>query len=149
MNEKHKNAFGQICYAVDNNFAYKKDVFDAEPTKENRDRAFADIKVFNFVPTYDHWCLFCGKKDVSKQCSRCRHVYFCDQECQRKSWAIHRKHCGRNVFCRCATCGSDGNLSVACSDGCRVVWCSEACKSQMLDAHRDFDCANFKALFPK
>jgi len=39
------------CYISDNNFAYKKDLYDLDPTIKNFDRMFADSKLYNFVPT--------------------------------------------------------------------------------------------------
>lgn len=139
----------RFCYEVDNNFAYKKDVFDAEKTKENSERMMAYIKCFNFVPTYDCWCIYCGKRGVSKRCTRCKHVFFCNQACQTTAWPIHKRHCGRNVFSRCATCGTVVANKVSCPDGCPVAWCSESCREQLLVAHRDFDCVHFQEMFGK
>lgn len=156
MNERHANmrvgVFEQNwrkCYAVDNNFAYKKDAFDADPSERNAARLLADVKCYNFVPTYDRWCLTCGsKQNVSLRCTKCRHVYFCNEACQRRAWPIHKRHCGRNVFSRCALCGKEtNNLAARCPDGCGVVWCSDQCRSEMLGAHRDYDCAHFKEMF--
>ena len=83
-------------YQVDNNFAYNIDT-------NNEYKTFQNSKLFNFVPTYDNWCLYCDAKKCEKKCSKCKSVYFCNQDCQRKAWKIHKKHCGRNLshFCLC------------------------------------------------
>lgn len=44
-------------YLTNNNFAYN---YDAGIKPES------EIKILNFVPTYDEWCLNCSKKDVQK-----------------------------------------------------------------------------------
>lgn len=145
--EKTKN----ICYEVDNNFAYKRDVYEKSKNEKDLARAVNDCKIINFVPTYDRWCLGCGNQnpDASKKrCSGCKHVFFCNQVCQQKAWSIHKKHCGRNVFCRCATCGIDGVLPISCPDGCPVKWCSIDCRDRLISPHRDFgDCNKFKSIF--
>uniref|UniRef100_A0A6U2IU73 MYND-type domain-containing protein n=2 Tax=Hemiselmis andersenii TaxID=464988 RepID=A0A6U2IU73_HEMAN len=39
-------------------------------------------------------CGECGvKKNVMKLCTRCKAVYYCSVECQRKSWGTHKKDC--------------------------------------------------------
>lgn len=41
-------------------------------------------------------CLKCGKianSNELRKCSRCKRVYYCDKECQRKSWKKHKKDC--------------------------------------------------------
>jgi len=40
-------------------------------------------------------CAGCGKGDATKQCARCKEVYYCDKKCQRTHWKlIHRETCG-------------------------------------------------------
>jgi len=40
-------------------------------------------------------CGECGsKKNVMKLCTRCKSVYYCSVECQRKAWGSHKKDCG-------------------------------------------------------
>jgi len=135
------------CYEADNNFAYKKDLFDAEPTEHNRRRMIEDVKMYNFAPTVDRWCLWCeNKQDVKKICARCRHVFFCNVDCQRKAWGKHKAHCGRNVFAACITCGGEGEATIPC-DGCPAKWCSEKCREQLIKAHKEFDCNQFRQLF--
>lgn len=31
------------------------------------------------------------------RCSRCKIVYYCDQECQRANWPEHKKVCGKEA----------------------------------------------------
>lgn len=52
----------KYCYLTNNNFAYK----------------------------YDKWCLNCSTKDVDFRCGKCKSVFFCDVNCQKKCWKIHK-----------------------------------------------------------
>lgn len=125
------------CYATNNNYAFK---FDTNMKPET------EMKIYNFVPTYDKWCLGCDNKDAQFKCSKCKSVYFCSRKCQKKCWPVHKKHCGRNLFCRCAMCGI-AVCNVSCENECPVKWCSETCKKKMYRDHVDFDCENLKNLF--
>ena len=41
-----------------------------------------------------HACAACGAVEVSKRCSRCKKIYYCDAECQAAHWkASHRLSC--------------------------------------------------------
>lgn len=144
------NAGSKYCYLSDNNFAYKKDLYDINPTDDNFKRMYADSKRINFVPTWDTWCLYCDNKSAGNRCAGCKHVYFCNAECQKKAWPIHKKHCKRNLFMNCATCGSklDKLNPISCSN-CPVKWCTEECKEKLIVNHKDFDCKQFKKLFKK
>ena len=112
---------GKFCYASDNNFAYKADLFYAQPNEVNMNRMYGDSKEINFVPTYDKWCLYCDNKSATKRCKGCKTVYFCNADCHEK-----------------LTC-----------DVCPVSWCSEYCKNKIYEPHKDIDCKNFAKLFPK
>jgi hypothetical protein len=139
------------CYLTDNNFAYKYDVWDKDKTDDNFKYVFADIKLTNFVPTYDTWCLACGKKNVDKRCTKCRSVYFCNVECQKVAWKIHKKHCGRNVFKYCATCCKPVMIcdvaNIMKCDKCPVKFCSQTCKDQLYSPHKSYDCNYFEKTF--
>lgn len=49
-----------------------------------------NVKVVSLVVR----CLFCIKvlEEVNK-CSRCRTATYCDRECQRKHWKVHKNSC--------------------------------------------------------
>lgn len=127
------------CYDTNNNFAY---FFDTE----DKTRAIKELKSINFVPSYDHLCLFCGKKDSEFRCSGCNSVFFCSQACQKKSWKIHRIHCKRNLFCICATCGSK-TIPLKCKN-CPVRYCSEKCEEILCKQHVEYkDCEHFARMF--
>jgi tetratricopeptide (TPR) repeat protein len=40
-------------------------------------------------------CGWCKRTDVraSKYCGKCKSVWYCNEECQRKAWKEHKKHC--------------------------------------------------------
>ncbi len=127
------------CYNSNNRYAYFTDINDEERRKK-------DLKMMNFVPAYDGWCLYCDKKSVTKKCSGCKTVFFCDQECQKKAWPIHKKHCGRDQFDICCSCGIIIVNKIKC-DQCPVSWCSQECKDKLYDAHKEYDCDIFSDLF--
>lgn len=52
----------------------------------NGQRGFA-----NNVP----YCNTCGEEKPAKKCSKCKSVQYCDRECQRLHWFIHKKACTR------------------------------------------------------
>jgi hypothetical protein len=149
--EKEIKLFATVaryCYAADNCFAYKFDLYGKEPTDKNFERVYADSKITNFVPTYDNWCLYCDNKSAKMRCSGCRHVYFCNPECQKKAWKIHKKHCKRVLFWNCASCGSKLTTEkfLKC-DGCPIGWCNEKCKVMIYQLHKEIDCNNLQKLF--
>lgn len=154
--QKAYNANWRKCYDTDNNFAYLKDVcdqIDAEHASDKSDssmkkRLLEHTKIYNFAPTYDRWCITCGAKNVSKRCSQCRSVFFCNVECQRKAWRIHKHHCQRCLFRRCLTCGEAVTVALVC-EKCPVQWCSEECKAKLRDAHTEYDCDYFAETFGK
>lgn len=42
-------------------------------------------------------CHTCGEEKPSKKCSKCKAVQYCDRECQRLHWFMHKKCCAREV----------------------------------------------------
>ncbi|KAG8285788.1 Ankyrin repeat and MYND domain-containing protein 2 [Homalodisca vitripennis] len=40
-------------------------------------------------------CATCGQEPAIKKCSKCRATQYCDRECQRLHWFVHKKECGR------------------------------------------------------
>lgn len=40
-------------------------------------------------------CHTCGEEKATKKCSKCKAVQYCDRECQRLHWFIHKKNCAR------------------------------------------------------
>lgn len=40
-------------------------------------------------------CYACGEEKPSKKCSKCKSVQYCDRECQRLHWFMHKKSCAR------------------------------------------------------
>lgn len=40
-------------------------------------------------------CVTCGEEKATKKCSKCKAVQYCDRECQRLHWFLHKKACAR------------------------------------------------------
>eukprot|EP00427_Karlodinium_veneficum_P052610 CAMPEP_0169368362 /NCGR_PEP_ID=MMETSP1017-20121227/34204_1 /TAXON_ID=342587 /ORGANISM="Karlodinium micrum, Strain CCMP2283" /LENGTH=237 /DNA_ID=CAMNT_0009466549 /DNA_START=50 /DNA_END=760 /DNA_ORIENTATION=- len=47
-------------------------------------------------------CVMC-LKPASKQCSGCKSFWYCDRECQRKHWRIHKMDCGKTASAQTMT----------------------------------------------
>ncbi|XP_059620017.1 ankyrin repeat and MYND domain-containing protein 2 [Phlebotomus argentipes] len=41
------------------------------------------------------YCSSCGEEKPDKKCSKCKEVQYCDRECQRLHWFMHKKTCTR------------------------------------------------------
>lgn len=52
----------------------------------NGQRGFQDTNSF---------CSTCGDEKPDKKCSKCKQVQYCDRECQRLHWWLHKKECAR------------------------------------------------------
>ncbi|XP_004526925.1 ankyrin repeat and MYND domain-containing protein 2 [Ceratitis capitata] len=52
----------------------------------NGHRGFADESTY---------CSSCGNEKPDKKCSKCKQVKYCDRECQRLHWFMHKKTCAR------------------------------------------------------
>lgn len=52
----------------------------------NNQRGFTDLTTS---------CSSCGEEKPDKKCSKCKEVQYCDRECQRLHWFMHKKECAR------------------------------------------------------
>lgn len=43
------------------------------------------------------YCITCGEEKPAKKCSKCKSVQYCDRECQRLHWFVHKKACNRET----------------------------------------------------
>ncbi|XP_049799785.1 ankyrin repeat and MYND domain-containing protein 2-like [Schistocerca nitens] len=48
-----------------------------------------------FLDSGTHCCSTCGEERATKKCSKCKAVQYCDRECQRLHWFMHKKACTR------------------------------------------------------
>jgi hypothetical protein len=48
-----------------------------------------------FADTSSAQCSTCGDEGAPKKCSKCKTVQYCDRECQRLHWFMHKKACAR------------------------------------------------------
>ncbi|KAL9698920.1 hypothetical protein quinque_002361 [Culex quinquefasciatus] len=54
------------------------------------------------------FCSSCGEEKPDKKCSKCKEVQYCDRECQRLHWFMHKKVCARPVAPTAGTQGQAG-----------------------------------------
>ncbi len=133
-----QNRLHDACYKTNNRYAYKYDLKGKPDPKE--------IKYYNFTHTVDPWCLYCNKKNCTLKCSKCKIIYFCNAECQKKAWPIHKKHCGRNLFTVCILCGTADDITFKCKN-CPVKFCSKDCYDKIHIEHEEIECDIFSKLF--
>ena len=50
-------------------------------------------------------CKVCGKQDA-KKCGKCRRVFYCSVQCQRKDWKYHKGVCNSGLQTQLSTTGS-------------------------------------------
>ena len=43
----------------------------------------------------DNACATCGEEKVPHKCSSCKSVQYCDRDCQKIHWSIHKKECDK------------------------------------------------------
>uniref|UniRef100_A0A8D8VIP2 Ankyrin repeat and MYND domain-containing protein 2 n=2 Tax=Cacopsylla melanoneura TaxID=428564 RepID=A0A8D8VIP2_9HEMI len=55
-------------------------------------------------------CATCAEESATKKCSKCKVVRYCDRECQRLHWFIHKKECARSnaVVSSSISCTTNG-----------------------------------------
>ncbi|KAF4697065.1 hypothetical protein FOZ62_031593, partial [Perkinsus olseni] len=51
------------------------------------------VQADGFQDGNHHLCATCGKAG-DKLCSRCKAVYYCSVDCQRRGWSAHKQVCG-------------------------------------------------------
>lgn len=53
----------------------------------NGQRGFADSETLT--------CNTCGEEKATKKCAKCKSVQYCDRECQKLHWFLHKKVCSK------------------------------------------------------
>jgi len=43
----------------------------------------------------DNTCAACGEEKVPHKCSSCKSVQYCDRDCQKIHWSVHKKECDK------------------------------------------------------
>ncbi|KAL0842349.1 hypothetical protein ABMA28_014471 [Loxostege sticticalis] len=56
------------------------------------------------------YCSTCGEEKPAKKCSKCKTVQYCDRECQRLHWFVHKKACNRESSAPVATNNAKLNI---------------------------------------
>lgn len=59
------------------------------------------------------YCSTCGEEKPAKKCSKCKTVQYCDRECQRLHWFVHKKACNREPNSPAATTNAKLNIDAA------------------------------------
>lgn len=77
----------------------KKNPIQAKDSKIELKKSSIEVKVSPSEPKDIHKkenvikkCSSCGK-EASLKCGKCQNVYYCNQECQKKEWSIHKTKC--------------------------------------------------------
>lgn len=65
-----------------------RDISDFDPTKVS-----AGLKESIWRGLRRKSCYTCKNEPVSKKCSKCSAVYYCNADCQRKDWPKHKEAC--------------------------------------------------------
>ncbi|CAG9114767.1 unnamed protein product [Plutella xylostella] len=65
-----------------------------------------------FVDTVSY-CSTCGEEKPAKKCSKCKSVQYCDRECQRLHWFVHKKACNRESSAPAQTSNSKLNIDAS------------------------------------
>ncbi|KAI5641662.1 ankyrin repeats (many copies) domain-containing protein [Phthorimaea operculella] len=58
------------------------------------------------------YCSTCGEEKPAKKCSKCKSVQYCDRECQRLHWFVHKKACARESSAPTSASGKKDNIDV-------------------------------------
>lgn len=56
------------------------------------------------------YCSTCGEEKPAKKCSKCKSVQYCDRECQRLHWFVHKKACNRESSAPVTTNNAKQNI---------------------------------------
>lgn len=57
-------------------------------------------------------CSTCGEEGPDKKCSKCKQVQYCDRECQRLHWFMHKKTCARPMPAGTASNGATSKKDI-------------------------------------
>lgn len=76
----------------------------------NGQRAFADTTQL---------CVTCCEDNANKKCSKCKAVQYCDRECQRLHWFLHKKECMRQE--QTVTVQSSNNKTLDADDKAKIA----------------------------
>lgn len=119
--------------------------------KDKRDLVLAEIKTnpFGCLAKSDKFyriCLWCNKYDISaKVCSGCNSVYYCNLDCQRNHWKIHKKQCNilkyshnkshfSNICCN--NCNQYNMQAKICNKCNLVYYCNADCQKNNWENHK-------------
>ncbi|KAJ0180718.1 hypothetical protein K1T71_004122 [Dendrolimus kikuchii] len=56
------------------------------------------------------YCNTCGEEKPAKKCSKCKSVQYCDRQCQRMHWFVHKKACNRESSAPTPATNSKANI---------------------------------------
>lgn len=58
-------------------------------------------------------CATCTEENATKTCSSCKKTYYCDKDCQRLHWFVHKKACNKVTEDSINVCDQLENMNVS------------------------------------
>ena len=96
-------------------------------------------------------CSYCSKSSAHqlKKCSQCHSVQYCDEDCQKKHWKVHKHHCklihdeeGKHqvdeshVTAKCSYCSKTSKQLKNCTRCHAVQYCGKECQMKHWTDHK-------------
>jgi hypothetical protein len=90
----HSNTYLIRTYKLVGKENYDKAIQGLKSVKEFRETVGININLNKKLGEYQQrFCASCNKTGPWRLCSRCKKVYYCSVECQKKNWPTHKLDC--------------------------------------------------------
>eukprot|EP00931_Biecheleriopsis_adriatica_P104302 TRINITY_DN78986_c0_g1_i1.p1 TRINITY_DN78986_c0_g1~~TRINITY_DN78986_c0_g1_i1.p1 ORF type:complete len:590 (+),score=65.91 TRINITY_DN78986_c0_g1_i1:70-1839(+) len=128
-----KAFYHKLSAADDANMTYQSEPFMQVPGPCG-ERKFLDPQYVR-VRICDH----CGAAKGTQMCERCKNVHYCNRECQKAAWRIHRQVCCRRSSVQrvCDHCHSAEGAKM-CERCKSAYYCGRECQRAAWRVHRKF-----------
>jgi len=86
------NFVAEMCTeisALNEEATSEEDATSATANAENSHAPEDDVR----PPPSSDMCDYCGKEGDLKRCARCKKIWYCSRECQKKGWPAHKHSC--------------------------------------------------------
>jgi len=80
----------QLFKTLVTNFQHCQNYGEGVTAAEYINQAFNGQKGFQ-----DENCETCGNEKAEKKCAKCKAVQYCDRDCQKYHWFVHKKYCAK------------------------------------------------------